>query len=280
MVLGRTALLIHVRRLAQLTQWTALVAFLLFFSNSLQAQPPDQTPTTTPNKKPPGPVQVFLLSNFTSLSTFRGAETWPIPSLLVLPGVSFYERWFLRRGLLYKFFPRSYPWELNASVEIFDDTRPLLPLAYHSPDHRNLRPAVWEFRLEGKYRFGFRNLFSVGSKLAQALTEYKGLYSEIRLEAPIFIFTTASITSSYAAPTTNRYLYGPEGLGGFGYGELSLNSIMPYLGIPGISFAQLKYSWLWQEANRSADYIRDRHEILRLQWTWIWKLNEEDQSSL
>ncbi len=209
-----------------------------------------------------------------SSSVLRGAQTWSKPSLMAGPSFTFFNKVAVRGpSVQYSLFNRESPFELGFGVSLIDDDEPLLTLGGQDEDYRNQRDSTWELQLSFKYKFGFFNKFFVGGMIGKDIDETKGLYSEVQLGAPGLIkYTSFEYKISFAESAVNRYYYGPEGVSGRGWQEISFKYVMPFVPWEGIVINKLAYSKVLQEQNKSADYIRQRDTNLVLSSMIIWNL--------
>lgn len=202
-----------------------------------------------------------------SQSVYRGAQTWPEPSLRLGPGFSYNQRLFIQGPHVYwSFFDKEDSVQLSFGVHYFDDNDPMIKLKKHNEDHRNQRKNSLEFYSKGEWKFGVKNRFGVNYLIARDFISYEGLYSEIGAKAPVLPFTSLHGRLSLAEKSSNQYLYGPTSISGVGYGALGLRVVFPFLPFEGISFLNYERSWVLHGINQQAEYVLgdSEHDVYSL----------------
>lgn len=208
---------------------------------------------------------------FESASTYRGALTWPKPSLLGGPNITLFERISIAGpAISYNHFDRSSPYELEANFSIVNDDEPWISLGSHEEDYRNSRKGTYETSVRFGRNFGFMNKFHVGGLLLKDLKRSKGLYGELHLKAPLFIYTTFNYLLGLGEAQSNRYFYGDSGVSGPSWHEFSVKYVMPFVPWEGIVINTLSYSMILQDENKGAELVRndDSHVVFRTIFIW------------
>jgi hypothetical protein len=208
---------------------------------------------------------------------YRGAQTWPVPTVMAGPSFTFYRKLSLRGPRLnYNFssHKRSAPWKLNLGIGAIGDGKPLFSLESHNEDFRNQRSSSFEMYLRGSYKFGFLKLFQVGGKIVQDIREHYGNYQEVFVGAPTIKYTKIFAGLDRASTKSNQYAYGPEAVSGIGHMYLKLQLVIPPHLLPwkGIIMTSAKSSWITSSENKNADYVRGRDETHVLSTRMIWNV--------
>lgn len=213
------------------------------------------------------------MMNYQTSTIHRGAQIWPKNSLMLGPGFLFFDRQLKVFGpnIIYSLFPeKDSSIHIDFGVRYFDDNKPLFYFGHHNEDYRNQRKNSLESYTSFSYNFGFKKKFSIGFSISKELIDYEGLYSELKLGAPIAPFTSLSALLSFAEKSSNQYLYGNTAISGVGYSQLGTTIVIPFVPWDGIIINQLNYSWIIKDTNKNADYIRgnDRHWVFSTRWIW------------
>lgn len=208
---------------------------------------------------------------FNSKSLFRGAETWPKPSMMVGPSFTFYERVSVKGPSVdYSFLGPKSPLSLTMGVRLHSDGKPLISLASHEEDYRNQRKSTFEFLTNLSYKF---RGFSGGVMLARDLDETKSLYSELTLGVPAYIkFLSLEFLIGIGEKGANKYSYGPTATSGAGWQQLSLKYLMINLPWDGVIINSASYSKILQDENRTADYVRSNDSHFVFSTVVVWKI--------
>ena len=206
-----------------------------------------------------------------SKSVYKGAETWPKATGLVGIGITLYEVLSIRGpSVTYHPFSRKDPWELNVGVRYFNDNRPWMDFSNHEEDYRNQRGDSVNSFASLKYKFGLRNKFFFGLSVEKELIEHYGWHTEASAGVPLVPYTSLSGTYSFAGGKSNKYAYGPEAVNGEGFFSLGLKVVFPHLPWPGIAMILADKSWILQDENKNADYVRGHSQNFVLSTRVIW----------
>ncbi len=208
---------------------------------------------------------------FSSQSVFRGAQTWPKPSMMAGPSFTFFEKVSLKGpSLTYSFLDKKSPFSIEAGVHLLSDGKPLISLGSHDEDYRNQRSSTFEFQT--KFSFKFRG-FSAGLMLAKDLDETKALYSELNFGIPAYIkFLSLEYLIGIGEKGANQYSYGPSAVSGVGWQQFSLSYLMINLPWDGVIINSASYSKVLQDENKTADYIRSNEGNFVFRTILVWNL--------
>jgi hypothetical protein len=208
---------------------------------------------------------------FNSQSVFRGAQTWPKPSIMAGPSFVFYERVSIKGpSVEYSFLSKESPFHLTSKVMLHSDSKPLISIGSHDEDYRNQRSSTFEFQTS--FSFKFRG-FSSGVMIAKDLDETKSLYSEIKLGVPAYIkFLSLEYLIGIGEKGANQYAYGPTAHSGAGWHQLSLKYLMISLPWDGVIINSASYSKIIQDKNKAADYIRSNDANFIVSTIIVWNI--------
>ncbi len=209
---------------------------------------------------------------FNSKSIYRGALTWSKPSFFVGPGIILYDKLHVRGpSLVYTQFNRRDRYKLDFSIGTFNDRKPLFDVSSDEENFRNSRPSTVDFGVDAAYKFGFRNLFSIGAKLSYELKEYNAFYMHPYVKFPVAPFVSLQLGVGIGANETNQYLYGETANSGVGFYSAALNGFMP---LPkGVLICGLEYTSVQQAANRGAYLVGGKPDNLNLALRYAVKFN-------
>jgi hypothetical protein len=213
------------------------------------------------------------MSAFSTQSIYRGAQIWPYPTMMIGPGLLFFDKHLKVFGpsVSYDFFPeRESVFKLEIGARYFNDDRPWIRFNDHEEDYRNQRSDSIDSNIKFSYAFGPKKKFEVGAMVSRELYRFKGTYSEFRLQAPLFPLTKISGKVSVADSRYNKYLYGPTSLSGTGYAALGLTIVIPFVPWDGIIINNFEQSWVTQTTNRNADYVRGNGDHFQFSTRWMW----------
>ncbi|MFZ9001513.1 MAG: hypothetical protein ACO20H_09430 [Bacteriovoracaceae bacterium] len=216
---------------------------------------------------------INLMAYYTSQTLYKGAQVWPKSSFLAAPGLQFFDRKLSIYGpnISWKFHSsKEDPFKVTTGARYWDDDRPLIRLAEGDEDYRNQRSSILEYYIKSEYNFGWKNKFGVGVYIGRELVRYKKWYFDFHAKAPILPFTSLVGTISHAQGDTNRYLYGPEAVSGWGYASLGIRFVIPFVPWDGIIINNLDKTWVLQGANKNADYVRSNSDHLSFNTRWVW----------
>jgi len=220
------------------------------------------------------PVKVNLGVFGRTQSVFRGVVVWPAPSMMLGPSLVLWDRLFVLGPMLrYKVFPdRRSKWELNLSAIRFDDGKPWIRLGYHKSGYRNLRPVSYEGSAEFKYKFGERNLYSIGASAFQDFSTYHGLYGELNFGVPVFPFTSFLLDLGASTPAAAEYAYGAGAKSGLSVVRSSLRVFLPFIPWGGILFSKLSYAHILQSSNQSAYFVQGHDHNWSFETLLSWRI--------
>lgn len=209
----------------------------------------------------------FINSN----SVFRGAQTWPKPSMMAGPSFTIFEKLSLKGPHLeYSFLDKDSSFELRSGVKLLSDGEPLISLGGHEEDYRNQRSSSFEFQTSFSYKY---RGFSAGLMLAKDLDETKALYSELKLGVPAYIkFLSASYLLGMGEKGANQYSYGPTAVSGIGWHQFSLKYLMIKMPWKGVLIHSLSYSKVLQSKNKTADFVRSNDGNTTFSSIAVWDL--------
>ncbi len=161
-------------------------------------------------------------------SVYRGALIWDGPSFFAGPSFVFYKKLALRGpSIIYSQFKRRSKFKLNGSFFVFNDRSPFIRFTGRDEDFRNSRSSSFHFQIEGGYKFGFMNLFELGSKVSYEFREYFGWYLEPFLQMPVAPFVKLNLELGIGESSSNQYLYGQSAVSGLGYTSMGLIGFVP-----------------------------------------------------
>jgi hypothetical protein len=208
---------------------------------------------------------------FNSKSLFRGAETWPKPSIMAGPSFTFYERVSVKGPSVdYSFLEGKSPFSLAMGIRLHSDGEPLISLGSHEEDYRNQRSSTFEFQTSFSYKF---RGFSGGVMLAKDLDETKSLYSELKVGAPAYIkFLSLEYLIGIGEKGANQYSYGPTAVSGAGWQKFSLNYLMLNLPWDGVIINSASYSKVLQGKNKTADFVRSNDGNFVFSTIIVWNI--------
>ncbi len=218
---------------------------------------------------------INLMAFISAQTIYKGAQIWPKTTFLVAPGLQFFDRRLHIYGpnISWNFHSsKEDPIKLTFGGRYWDDDRPLIRPTGGDEDYRNQRSDSLEFYLKGNYSFGWKNKFAVGFYVGRDVIRYESWYSEFNAKVPLLPFTSLVGTISHAEGDTNRYLYGPESISGWGYGALAIRLVIPFVPWDGIIINSLEQSWVLKGANKNADYVRGNGDHLTFSTRWIWNV--------
>ncbi len=225
------------------------------------------------------PFRVTLAGAFSSQRIYRGAITWPKPTVILGPAFIFYERLKLAGPALnYSFFDQAHFLELKTGFRFYSDGKPWISFSDHREDHRNQRKSSLEANFQIKYKFGPRKKFSISGFLGRDIKEYNGFYSALSLRVPVWFFTSLSGKLGWAEKSTAIYLYGLTAREGFADADLTLNTIFPFVPWKGVAMFYLKRSWILEGENRSANYVVGQAINNTFGFRLIWNLGHRNSA--
>lgn len=220
-------------------------------------------------------LEVELMSYFSTSTVFRGALIWPGSSLMAGPGFKLFD------GKLKVYGPHVYYTDyliqgdqfetlLDVGVQYFDDSEPMVKLTSHEKDFRNQRPSTLESFFRLKQKFGWRKLFSLEFSAFREMIRTHGAQIETGLKVPVLPFTSLAFDLGLGDKAMNSYLFGEGADSGLNFGSLGLTVVIPKLPWTGVIISSVKRTWLWQDGNRNADFVRgaDIHTTFSSRWIW------------
>ena len=220
-----------------------LVIFLFTLSNQIYGQ------------------SIFSLNAMTYIETqkiYRGAQIWEEPNMTLGLSMIFFERLEWRGPLLdYHFFKRDESFVFDLGLRFFSDSGPQIELKDGEKDYRNQRGDALDFLINFKYKFGWKNLFSIGFQNYKELIEHYGTYFKVIAEGPILPYTKLSIGAGMATKEANQFVYGPQALSGFSNLDIILKNVIVSLPWKGIIINQLGSSHVLGSKNKSANFIKN-----------------------
>lgn len=211
---------------------------------------------------------------FQSSNVEKGALIWPGASILPGIGITLFDKLSIQGPrIVWSQFDRESSYHLNITTKRFDDGAPWIKLSDHKKSYRNLRDPVWESEIEFRYKFGFRKMFYVGAKFANAWNEYESTYSELQVGSPFIPFVQIEAALGFMPNKTAQYYYGPGAESGVSHLKTSVKYVFTKLPWNGIFINQLGYSYIIQSKNQEAFFIRGQKDNIffssMLAWSFL-----------
>lgn len=208
-----------------------------------------------------------------SKQLFRGAVTWPVPTMLAGVSIILFEKLHIRGpSIAYKFYDRENPFQLEIGSRYFTDDKPMIDFSNHKMDFRNTRGDSLNIYASTKYKFGFRNLFYVGLNVVRDLTRYQGIHSVLKLGAPVLPFTTLKLEYSLSEKSSNQYAYGHQAISGNGYIAAGLKVVVIKLPWKGIMMIDFDNYWIQKSENKHANFVGGDSVNTKLSTRIIWDI--------
>ena len=253
---------------------------LWMLTATLCAQSPHQKPTAPPTTKPQGQPQkqpwfnLSLTAFALSQKLFRGAVFYPYPVIFAGPAITLFGHLSLRGPhIAWVYGKRRSPQKMTIGARWISDGAPLLTLHNKFDQRRDYRASRTDsLELYGNYayRFGVRNLFSIGSEWAQELAHHRGQYLAVYLGLPLYKFLSLTLRTGLGSSAHNRYLYGPEGRAGLAHQDASVRYVIPRLPWQGLIMLELSWHWVLQSANQTAHLVRGNDHVSKVSTRWLW----------
>ena len=207
-----------------------------------------------------------------SKRVYRGAVTWPHPTALLGISLELYNKIFLRGpSVHFSLNERKHPFQFKVGLRYSTDDKPMISLSNHKEDFRNKRGDSFNIYSSVKYGLGFRNLFYLGAKVIRDLSRYHTSHFVLSAGAPVFPFTSLKIEYGIGSKASNQYAYGTEAVSGEGHFGLGLKIVLVRLPWSGIAFFDFDNTWILQNENRYADYVRGDFKNSKISTRLIWK---------
>lgn len=205
--------------------------------------------------------------------TYRGALIWDAPIMAVAASFVFYNTVFLgMKGLGITKKVSKYH-KITFGFSSFNDNRPgdfVLKLRDSKEDFKNLRRSTFGSYLV--YGFRYRRYVGINIKYDKDLNSHDGNYYKIKLSTFVIPFVTLGVSSGLGDKKNNRYVYGPEAVGGIGHFDYLVSARLPFLPWNGSLIVNGMISRIVKDENVNADYVRGNKQNQVLSMLGIWKL--------
>lgn len=214
---------------------------------------------------------IKLMGFATSQNLYRGAQIYPHASFGAGPMFVFYNKFSLAGpNLFYTPFKKDSPIFLKTGLRYFDDNKPMFATKNHELDYRNRRKNSLELFQAISFQFGPRKKFALGGEISRDMISYKGLFFEPFVQIPVLPFTTFKTKFGFGQSSTNKYVYGSDGISGSSFVDFNINIVFPFVPWKGIAMIGGNYSVITRGINRHSEYIRGNYKqkltYLRVVW--------------
>lgn len=216
-------------------------------------------------------LQLSAMTYLETQKIYRGAQIWEEPNMTAGISMLIFERLEWRGPLLdFHFFDRKDNWVFDLGLRYFSDSSPQIELKKGESDYRNQRGDALDSLINIKYKFGWKNLFAIGTQFYKELIEHKGIYQLLILESPILPFTKLAIQTGVGSKEANQFAYGPSASSGLGHMDLVLKNVILNLPWKGIIINQIGSTKVLGNENKNADYIRGNDQNYFFNTRIIW----------
>ncbi|EQC45353.1 hypothetical protein [Bacteriovorax sp. Seq25_V] len=221
------------------------------------------------------PVSLTLFAGYANQLAYKGAPTWPGPSLIIAPFFAFFDG-HLRLtgpGLTWAFYDREDQHQFEIGFKYSDGAqKPMIRLNDTTESFRNKRRSVVDTNIKYTYRFGEKNRWGFGVDIEREIHRYNGVSSEFAFYAPLIPLVSFKYSINIAEKSSNQYAYGPEANGGVGYQSYTISNFIPFVPWNGRIINTLSYSVIGQGASRHADYVRGDYKNWIFITRWMWSI--------
>lgn len=223
-----------------------------------------------------GNVKITAVVGYSSGRIYRGAPIWKGPVIFVGPSFTFYNFLTLGKGGISLFKKINKEQTIRIGTSFFDDSKPSFPaiaLGGDSvADFKNDRHSTYGTWLSYNYRSRVYGAASVSYH--KDLKSHFGHYLLARFSVPIPIFPLISIGTAFGFGNRshNKYVYGPEAVGGLAHINGFIGIMLPFLPWKGRLMVNLTHSHIAKPVNNSADDVRGNGDNIRLAAFAIWNL--------
>ncbi len=106
----------------------------------------------------------------------------------------------------------------------------------------------------------------------QEIKRHFGRFGELEAGLPLLPYTGLHLKMGVGDTKANKYIYGPSGTSGEAYRSAAISLVIPHVPWNGIIRTEVKRSWIVQDKNRAAEYIKGNSSHDGASMMLIWNL--------